>query len=180
MGVEENKALARRIFEDLFNKGDDSWVDTELFDPGFRLWAPPLRERGPGSPKDVKEFIRDLHTGFPDVRVQVEDMIAEGDKVVVRWRTTKQTHLGSYRGVPPTRRSLKMTGVHIFRFHEGKLHETWLELDALGMAEQMGLVPVERMHPFRKMVFMLRTPFRLAFLQARDQIRSGRGGTTVD
>jgi predicted SnoaL-like aldol condensation-catalyzing enzyme len=180
MGIEENKAKALRIFEDLFNKGDDSWVDTELFDPGFKLHAPPLRERGAGGPQDVKDFVRAIHVGFPDIRIQVEDMIAEGDKVVARWRTTSQTHSGPYRGAPPTDRLLKMTGVHIFRFRDGKLHETWLELDALGMAEQMGLVPTESMSTFRKMFLMLSTPLRIAFLEARYQIRSGRAGTKAN
>lgn len=163
--VERNKAMARRIFDDLFNRADESWLHTELFGPDFSLYSPTLDE--PGGPEDVKEFVRDLHGGFPDFHVQIEDLIAEKDKVAVRWRTTNQTHAGWYRGVPPTGRQLTMTGVHIFRFADGRLRETWLEIDALGGVQQMGILPPEGISTFGRVRFMLAALVRLAFLEAR-------------
>jgi predicted ester cyclase len=163
---ERNKALARRIFEDLFNRGDESWLD-ELFGPDATLYSPTLDE--PGDAEDIKEFVRGLHRGFPDFHAQVEDMIAEKDKVAVRWRTTQQTHNGWYRDLPPTGRKVKMTGVHIFRFADGKLCDTWLEIDALGGVQQMGVLPPPGIGTFGRVRFMLGSLVRLAFLEARSR-----------
>lgn len=170
--VAENTAKARRIFDQLFNRGDDSWLDTELFGPGFILYAPTLP--APGGPQDVKDFVRELHTAFPDLHVQTEDIIAAGNKVVVRWRTTSQTHLGPYRGIPPSGKRINMTGVHIFRFAEGKLYETWLEIDAVKGLQQMGVVPPLDVSTLKRVAFVWASPVRLALRQARHTLSSRR------
>jgi steroid delta-isomerase-like uncharacterized protein len=77
---------------------------------------------------------------FPDLHTAVEDVIAEGDKVAVRW-TTRGTHQGSLMGIPPTGRQVTMTAIHILRLADGKIAEGWVNFDALGMLQQVGAIP---------------------------------------
>jgi predicted ester cyclase len=77
---------------------------------------------------------------FPDVRVSVEDQIAEGDMVVTRWTATG-THTGELMGIPPTGRRIEISGITINRFSGGRIAEDWYQSDDLGMMQQLGVIP---------------------------------------
>ncbi|MFC1795246.1 ester cyclase, partial [Planctomycetota bacterium] len=82
-----------------------------------------------------------LHlAAFPDFRVTTHNIIAEGDKVAIRW-TVNGTHLGELMGVPPTERPVEFTGSTIYRFVDGKIVENWWAYDALGMMQQITTLP---------------------------------------
>jgi predicted ester cyclase len=79
----------------------------------------------------------EFREAFPDFHTTVEDQIAEGDRVVTRWRMNG-THGGEFRGIAPTGAELEVTGIGIFRFSEGKVVESWDNFDQLGMMQQLG------------------------------------------
>lgn len=98
---------------------------------------PELVVRGPESFKRVAALIR---TTFPDIHFAVEDEVAEGDKVVVRW-TMRGTHKGEFMGVPGTGKQVTGAGMHFFRVAGAKITEIWVNRDELGMMQQLGVVP---------------------------------------
>ena len=138
MAAEENKSTFRRYIEEVSNKGNLNVVD-EIFDR-YISHQPDghTEERGP---EDVKRFIGEFRQAFPDFYSIVEEQIAEGDKVVTRWRASG-THQGEFRGVGPTGNRITLTGIGIFRFSkEGKVVESWDNFDQLGMMQQLGAIP---------------------------------------
>jgi predicted ester cyclase len=122
MSPEENKALIRRVFNEALNTGNLSVID-ELFAPTFVDNATPEQVAGPIG---VKDYFQAVRSGFPDMHVSIEDLIAEGDKVVVRtiWRGT---HSGAYEGIAPTGKPVARTMIQIFRIANGKICEEWNE-----------------------------------------------------
>src|SRR3954454_24053453 len=138
VSAEENKDTFRRYVEEVGNKGNLELVD-EIFDRYISHQSDgSTEERGP---EDVKRFTGEFHQAFPDFRTNVEDQIAEGDKVVTRWRASG-THQGEFRGIAPPGNKITVTGIGIFRFSdEGKVVESWDNLDELGMMQQLGVIP---------------------------------------
>ncbi len=136
MSVEENKALARNVFE-RWGKGDETLID-ELYSADC-VWHGPGGEEIRGQ-EGMKQFMAALGVAFPDKRYTVHDMIAEGDKVVARW-TLRGTHKGEWRGIAPTNKQVTLTGVYIFRIADGKDVEDWLEADYLSFMQQLGAIP---------------------------------------
>jgi len=92
------------------------------------------------SRESVKQVLTVLFTAFPDLHMTVEDLIAEGDKVVIRF-TSMGTHKGDLMGIAPTGKQVKSTGIAIYRIVGGKVVEEWAERDTLGMMQQIGAVP---------------------------------------
>ena len=135
MSSEENKAVARRLFEAM-TRGDLGAVD-DLFTPDAVVHDPGRELRGREA---IKQGLALLRAGFPDVVYTVEDQIAEGDKVVSRYRG-EGTHLGQWRGVPATGRRFSYTGVLILRFEGGQIAEFWGQSDSLGLMQQLGAFP---------------------------------------
>ena len=137
MSAEENKAIFRRYVEEVGNEGKLELAD-EIFDR-YLAHQPDgsVLERGP---EDVKRFMGEFQEAFPDFHTEIEDQIAEGDKVVTRWRM-RGTHRGEFRGIAPTGNELEITGSGIFRFSEGKVVESWDNFDQLGMMVQLGVIP---------------------------------------
>jgi predicted ester cyclase len=90
--------------------------------------------------ESFKQFLPMFRTAFPDMSPTVEDMIAEGDKVVdpLTWQGT---HQGELMGIPPTGNTVTVTEMHIYRISEGKIVERWGQPDLLGMMQQLGAVP---------------------------------------
>src|SRR5438552_13736454 len=121
MSVEENKALARRFVDEVANKANMAAVD-ELVSTGF-IDHTPFPGQKPG-PDGVKQVMTIIHSAFPDVEHLIEDVIAEGDKVVVRamWRGT---HQGMFMGIPASGLPVKVTAIHIMRFADGRMVEAW-------------------------------------------------------
>ncbi len=122
MSVEENKALIRRVFDEALNAGKLSLLD-QLFASDFVDNATP--EQLPG-PQGVRNYFQAVRTGFRDMHVTIDDLLAEGDKVVVR-TTWRGTHLGTYEGIAPTGRAINRTMIQIFRVAEGRIQEEWSE-----------------------------------------------------
>jgi steroid delta-isomerase-like uncharacterized protein len=136
MSIEENKAIVRRLFEEL-NKGNIDILD-EIFAPDFINHHP-----APSTTPDkegVKQFIANMHNTFPDYRWDVEDLIAEGDKVVYRF-TMQGTDKGGLMGMPPTGKKVVAEAIGIQRFVNGKAVERWNIGDSLGMLQKLGIIP---------------------------------------
>jgi steroid delta-isomerase-like uncharacterized protein len=134
MSVEENKAIFRRIVEEGFNKGNLAIVD-ELVATNHVNHTDNVH-----GPEEYKQFITMYRTAFPDLHMTIEDQIAEGDKVVNRW-TSRGTHKGDLMGIPPTGKQTTVTGMYVARIIGGKIVEEWGNFDALGMMQQLGVVP---------------------------------------
>ena len=136
---EANKQLARRWFEEVWNQGREAAID-ELLSPGavgFGLAEPGAEVDGP---PQLKPFVRNLRDAFPDLHIDLEDMVAEADKVTVRFRVTG-THKGGGLGVAATGRTIDVTGMTIIQFKDGKLFHGWNNWDQLGMLQQLGVAP---------------------------------------
>ena len=134
---EENKALIRRLVAEVYNQDDLDVLD-ELLAPDFvNHSAVPEHRHGIEAFKHVNRWV---HAGFSDAHYEIEDMIAEGDRVACRITLTG-THDGEFQGSPPTGRRLSMEHVHWHRLAEGKLVERWAVRDDLGAAQQLGLLP---------------------------------------
>jgi steroid delta-isomerase-like uncharacterized protein len=135
---EQNKAISRRLVEEAFNEGKLDVVD-ELVAPDFINHDPASPEEIRG-PEGLKDFVRTYRTAFPDIRVRIEDQIAEGDKVVSRW-SGNGTHKGELMGMPASGKQATVTGISIDRLEGGKIIESWNNWDTLGMLQQLGVVP---------------------------------------
>ena len=139
MSIEENKTVVRRYFEGAYR---DEAVADELVAPDYIGSFPPNPEvRGREA---VKQFNRETRTAFPDLQLALDELIAEGDKVVVRW-TMRGTHLGELRGgIAPTGKAFTVTGTTTNRVAEGRVAEAWGNVDLLGLLLQLGLVTPPR------------------------------------
>lgn len=135
---EENKAIARRFYEEYANKGDQSVVE-ELVAADFVDHNPPGPDIQPGREGLIQVFTT-YRSAFPDLKITVEDQLAEGDKVVSR-ATVSGTNQGDFMGMPATGKSVSIGIVDILRFEGGKIAERWGEADFMGMMQQLGLAP---------------------------------------
>ena len=136
MSTEDNKATNRRLFEEVLNKGNLALVD-ELVSPDNVFHTPTGPVHGL---EEYKQFINMYLTAFPGLQFTIEDEIAEGEKAVTRY-TARGTNAGSLMGMPATGKQATVTGIVIGRFANGKLVEGWLDFDALGMLQQLGVIP---------------------------------------
>lgn len=136
---ETNKATVRRL-HDATNSGDQELISKaidELVEPEAVIRTPlPIGATGAEALKEV--FAR-LVRVFPDLEVTIEDLIAEGDKVVSR-NTVTGTHLGDYMGHPPTGRRVTYNEIFIFRFAGGRIAETWGVVDVFAQMRQVGVL----------------------------------------
>ena len=138
MSAEESKAVMRRFWE-VWEQGDIDRLD-ELLAPDYvnhTLAAPNL----PSGPEGVKEVVSMFRSGMPDLRVVIEDMIAEGDKVATRY-TLEGTHEGELFGVPPTGQHLSIKSISVERVSDGKIREHWRITDTLDIMQQLGVIPM--------------------------------------
>jgi steroid delta-isomerase-like uncharacterized protein len=133
---EENKAVTRRFLEEIFTGGNLELVD-ELFAPDFILHDPSVPQEVRGI-EALKQYISMYRAAYPDTHFTAEDQIAEGDRVVTRW-TGQGTHLGELMGIPPTGK--QVTGIELDHISGGKIEESWVNYDALGMMQQLGIFP---------------------------------------
>ena len=139
MTVEENKALARRFFVEIADGGH--------LDRAAEMMAADYRHHDPGLPPEMQTS-RDAYishfpmytAAFPDMRIAVADIVAEDDKVAIRWTFTG-THNGPLMGIPPTGKPVNVSATTIQRIAGGKIVEGWTLFDALGMMQQIGVVP---------------------------------------
>ena len=139
MSAEENKALVHREMEELFNHTGNLDAVEEIVSPNYVSYEPTSGEvRGI---EGARQFAANYRQAFPDLENIVEDMVAEGDKVVVRFRA-RGTHDGETEAFgPPTGKRMDITGITIKRVADGKIAEAWTNFDALGMMQQLGMIP---------------------------------------
>jgi predicted SnoaL-like aldol condensation-catalyzing enzyme len=136
--AEQNKVLARRWSEELWGRGDLSVADEIIardyvrHDPGD-----PFPARGP---EDVKRIVTMLRAMLPDLRIEIDAIIGEGDLVVTRY-TRVATDTVGYMGHPPTGRTIRTTAMQMFRSADGKIVESWAARDDLGVLRQLGMIP---------------------------------------
>jgi steroid delta-isomerase-like uncharacterized protein len=136
MSTEDNKAIVRRFIDEAFVKGRPDALDeivSEDFTP--RTW--PSVEPGIES---LKQAVTRMASGLSDVRFDVEDLIAEGDRVAVRL-TAHAVHRGDFMGMPAAGKGYTISEIHIFRLTDGKIAEHWHVADMLGMMRQLGAMP---------------------------------------
>lgn len=133
MGTSDKKAVTRQLIDELFNSGHYEVLD-DLLAPAWVLHA----FGGTHNATQLQEMVHDLRTGYPDYHCVVEDQVAEADEVATRWTVTG-THTGTLQGIPPTSRQVTFTGIAIDRIVDGKLTESWLEVDNNRMLQQLGL-----------------------------------------
>jgi steroid delta-isomerase-like uncharacterized protein len=136
MSAEENKALARRVIEEMFNNGNLDVAD-ELIAPDYVDHDPAMPEEIHG-PEGFKEYVSMYRSAFPDIHIEIEDQIAEGDKVTTRWTGTG-THEGDLAGIAPTGNRVTLPGMEIVRISDGKLVEGWEGYDSMTMMRQLGV-----------------------------------------
>jgi len=137
MSTETNKASVRRFYDEVINKKNRAAID-EFIDPNYVDHAAP-----PGTPGGIagaKQTISMYLTAFPDLHFTVEDIITEGDKVVARL-TARGTQRGAFMNIPPTGKQATVTAIDINRFAGGKCVEHWLNMDSLGLLQQLGVIP---------------------------------------
>ena len=141
MSGEEGKNLMR-YFIDEWNKGDVEALNDvieETVDPDFVNHSAATLEDAWGQ-DGVKNVFGSFRSAFPDGRTTIEDLVAEGDKVVTRW-TFRGTHRAGFVGLAPTGRRVEMTGINIDRIANGRFVERWYEMDRLGLMRQLGASP---------------------------------------
>jgi predicted ester cyclase len=135
---ERNKELIRRRIDEAWHQGRLEAIGADAT-PAYVIHDPSI----PGGQADAvtyREHIRTSRTGFPDVRITVEDQIAEGDRVATRLSATG-THLGEIWGLKPTGKTVTVVGILIDRFEGGLVAESWIVPDNLSMLQQLGVVP---------------------------------------
>ena len=137
MSAEQNKALERRIFDEL-NKGNLAVAD-ELFVNDYVYHGPPGGMSAQSS-EEFKQMITMLRSAFPDFNMKIEEMIAEGEIVCTR-ATYSGTHKGEFLGAPPTGKQFSVAAQVMARFVRGKEVEAWGIVDSASMLQQLGIQP---------------------------------------
>lgn len=136
MSAASNKQAIRRLMEEGVNAGNEKVID-ELVASNFTTRE--ADELRPVGLQGFKQLAADFRTAFPDGRFVIEDLVAEGEKVVV-WGYFTGTHRGSLEGIPPTGRQVKVKDVDLYRFENGKIVEGWQHFDQPGMMMQLGVM----------------------------------------
>jgi steroid delta-isomerase-like uncharacterized protein len=135
MSAEVNKALVRRFYEEVWNRGNTDFA-FDVFAEGYVRHDFRPSDTLPG-PAGQKKIADDFRAAFPDLEVTVDLIIREQDFVVGRWTATG-THLGSWGGLEASGRRVRFSAANIFRFEHGKVAEIWNHRDDLGLREQLG------------------------------------------
>src|SRR5262245_8802570 len=138
MTIEENKVVVRRFYEEVLSRGNLDLIE-DLFAPDYVVKTG-LGAGSPSGPAAARRAAQELRTGVPDAQYTVEDLIAEGDMVVVH-RVMRGTHRGEFQGIPATDKPVTVPGLDIFRLADGKIAERWTISDQLGLLQQIGVVP---------------------------------------
>jgi steroid delta-isomerase-like uncharacterized protein len=138
MSIESNKALITRWIEDGWNAGNPALID--------EIYAPNVVQHDPSSPAPVassqalKSYVSGFLAAFPDLHFTIDDLLAEGDKVL--WRFTAQAaHTGPLMDIPATGKRVIVTGMALFRIANGTIAEVWVNFDTLGMLQAIGVIP---------------------------------------
>jgi steroid delta-isomerase-like uncharacterized protein len=134
----DNKEISRRVFEDVWNNQNIDAVE-DLMSRNYVHHDPSSPDVKRGT-EGYKQFVREYLRAFPDIHFTIHDHIAEGDAVVSHW-SASGTHKGELRDIAATGRNFTVTGTTIARVRDGKFVESWSNWDALGLMQQLGIVP---------------------------------------
>lgn len=139
MSAQSNLATARRVIDKAWNGRDLSILDEVMSED--LVTHDPAEDRDLHGLDELRERMRTYQEAMPDMKVRIEDELASGNLVAMRW-SVKGTNDGEFAGNPPTHREVKITGLSMERFDsEGRIVETWDQWDNLGMMAQLGMVP---------------------------------------
>jgi len=133
--IEYNKALGRRVFTEIYGQGKVNLVD--------ELYADDFVDDSPGGGKGrelIKTAVTAFHRAMPDLAIEIEDVFAADDKVVLRY-TARGTQTGPYGDIPATGKKTAVRGITIFLIVNGKIKTEWTEYDRLGLMRQLGVIP---------------------------------------
>lgn len=135
--TQSNANIVRCFVEDVINKGDMDAAAKYVWEDVVE--QVPLPGQGPGL-DGLKDILRSMRAGFPDLDFSIKEQITEGDKVASRFEWTG-THRGTFLGVPATGKSVRVWGVVIDQLQEGRIKETRIIMDTLGLMMQLGAIP---------------------------------------
>ena len=138
MSTEQNKSIVRRWVEEGWNKGNLAVVD-QLYAPNFVQHEP--APETVHSSQDLKQYVSAYRTAIPDFYLNIEDLLAEGDKVMLRF-ISGGTQKGPLMGIPATGKTAAVTGMVIFRLANSRIEEAWVNFDVLGLLQQLGVIPM--------------------------------------
>ena len=130
-----NTALGRRVFVEIYGRGKVDLVD--------QIYADDFVDDSPGGGKGrelIKEAVAEFHQACPDLRMEIEDVFATQDRVVIRY-IGRGTQTGAFGNIPPTGKAIAVRGITVFLIANGKIKTEWTEYDRLGMLRQIGVVP---------------------------------------
>jgi steroid delta-isomerase-like uncharacterized protein len=131
--TEKNKEIVRKIYEDCLNTGKMELLNQFVAEDYVGV-------AGQVGPEAFAGLIKELRQGFPDIQWTIEDLLAEGDRVVVRWKW-QGAHLGAFRGFPVSQKKFVSTAIVIYQLKANKVVQAWMENDRLGFLQQMEVVP---------------------------------------
>lgn len=143
MGVEENKASVRMFYDEVLNRRNLDVIDKLTAENFVDHSAPP--GMAPGR-EGERQWFQMLHAAFPDGRTEIDDMIAESDKVVVL-ATMTGTQQGEFMGIPATGKEVRISGIDVLRFEGGQATEHWAQWDMAGLMQQLGVAPPPPQRP---------------------------------
>jgi steroid delta-isomerase-like uncharacterized protein len=136
MSRDDAKGLVSKYIEDVWNNADLAAFN-DITGPEYTYHF------GSHPPRDkiaMQQLLQELHIAFPDWRVQIQDIIAEGNTVAVRW-SGMVTHGGVFYGIPPTGKQIIVCGINIYLIEDGKISREWEQMNSLAMLHQMGVLP---------------------------------------
>jgi steroid delta-isomerase-like uncharacterized protein len=136
MSAQENRELVRR--EVAFWNGHDAEAANEVYAADYSGVDPAGTHAGDLA--QLKQSAAAIFAAFPDLTLTADDVIVEGDKAVKVW-TVRGTHKGEWMGIPATGKKIVVTGTNVFRIANGKIVQCWAQMDALGMMQQLGVIP---------------------------------------
>lgn len=137
MSTQDNKVTVRRYYEEVFNQRKVDLVDQIAVEDYVEHDPFPGQGNGRG---DLKARVQAILGAFDPVRFSIEDVVAEGDRVVVRWSQTG-TQSGGFMGMPPTGRGFTISGIDIHELRDGRMAEHWHVVDQLALLQQLGAIP---------------------------------------
>jgi steroid delta-isomerase-like uncharacterized protein len=136
MSTETNKATIRRVFDDVVNSNSLA-AAAELVGPAYVNHGVPVPAKGPEA---LRLAVGMFRAAFPDIKVTLEHVVAEGDRVATHGYFTG-THKGDFNGIPPTGKAIKVAYIDLWRLENGKATENWVQMDMVGLMQQLGVMP---------------------------------------
>lgn len=135
MDNQQNQKVVKRLFEEVFNKGDIAVLD-EILDANVTIQDPALRAPKSGS-KYIKELEKSYKNAFNNKQIRVNDIFSTEDRVIVEWTCTG-THTGEFYGIAPTKKNFTITGISVYHLKNGKIDKIVQNWDRCGLFEQLG------------------------------------------